>query len=95
MLFGEITVVYYKNHEKRINKLCQKREFLNVKSRLVQNVHEMLGRTSGVSSPYQYKEKCSYQYMCMSADSFRGAAKHCGDLFPLDFYLWGHSKTLV
>jgi len=63
MLFREITAVYYKNHEKRINKLCQKREFFNVKSRLVQSLHEMLRRTSGVSSPHQHKEKCSYQYM--------------------------------
>ena len=92
-MFREITAVYYKNHEKSINKLCQKREFLNVKSRLVQNVHEMLGLTSEVSSPHQHKEKCSYQYM--SANSFRDAAKHCGDLFSLDFYLWGHLKTLL
>jgi hypothetical protein len=31
----------------------------------------------------------------MSANSFRGAAKLCGDLSPLDFYLWGHLKALV
>jgi hypothetical protein len=93
MVFRKITAVYYKNNEKRINKLCQKREFWNVKSRLVRNVHEMPGRTSGVSSPHQHKEKLSYQYI--SANSFRGAAKHCGDLSPLDFYLWGHLRTLV
>lgn len=93
MLFREMTAVYCKNHEKRINKLCQKREFLNVKSRLVQNVHEMPRRTSGVSSTHQHKEKCLYQ--CMSANSFRGAYKHCSDLSPLNFYLWRHLKILV
>jgi hypothetical protein len=47
------------------------------------NVHEMLRRNSGVSSPHQQKKKCLYQYM--SANSFRGAYKQCGDLSPLDF----------
>jgi len=42
---------------------------------------------------YQHKEKSSYQ--CMSTNSFRSTDLQCVDLNPLDFYLWGHLKTLV
>ena len=42
---------------------------------------------------YQHKEKSSYQ--CMSTNSFRSTDLQCVDLNPLDFYLWGHLKTIV
>jgi hypothetical protein len=63
MLFRKISAVYYENHEKRINKLYQKREYLNVKLRLVHMYCTWNAwRTSGVSSPHQHKDTCSYQY---------------------------------
>jgi hypothetical protein len=31
----------------------------------------------------------------MSADSFRGTVQQCVNFSPLDFYLWGHLKTLA
>jgi hypothetical protein len=48
---------------------------------------------SGLTFLHQDKEKSSYQYM--SANIFRGTVEKCIYLDPVEFYLWGHLKTLV
>lgn len=50
-------------------------------------------RTNFRNLLHQHEEKSSYQYM--STNSFRSTDPQCVDLNPLDFYLWGHLKTLV
>jgi len=51
---------------------------------------KILGQISGVSFLRQNKEKSSYKNV-----SFRGTDRQHVDIKPLDFYLWGHLKTLV
>jgi uncharacterized protein YegL len=46
-----------------------------------------------VNYPNKNKDKSECQYM--SAISFWGTAQQHTDLNPLDFYQWGHFKTLV
>jgi hypothetical protein len=56
----------------------------------IQSLSKILGQISGVSSPHQTKEKSLYKNM-----SSCGTDQQHVDIKPLDFYLWGHLKTLV
>jgi len=46
-----------------------------------------------VNYPLKNKDKSECQYTF--AISFRGTAQQPADLNPLDFYKWGHFKTLA
>ena len=61
----------------------------------VQEMFNILGQNSGVSSPQQNKEKYPIVIGYMSANSFRGTFQQCANLSPLYFHIWGHLKPLV